>query len=169
MKRDFTKYIKSLSEKDLLKELQKLYSKFEPVRKYYEMELSNNSEKILAEFKAKIEKEYFPKRGFGKARNSVSRKVVSDFKKIAVHKKDVVELLLYRVEMMLEFTLDYGDIDEPFYNSLESSFDEACKLIRQEKLESLFKIYCQELVEKSSGFGWGVYDGLIYSFDECFE
>jgi len=168
MKREFNKYLKSLSEKELIKELQKIYTKFEPVRKYYQLELGNNSEAILNEFKTKIKKEYFPSRGYGSARNSVSRKVVSEFKKISVHSKDVVELLLYRVEMMLEFTLAYGDMDEPFYNSLESSFGEACKLIRKERLNHYYKEYCRELIGKSNNFGWGVYEGLDYSFEKCF-
>jgi len=114
MKKELNKYLSSLSEKELIKEVKKLYDKFGDVKKYYEMELGDNSEKILAEYKAKIKKEYFPTRGYGRARNSVSRKVVLDFKKIAIHQKDVVELLLYRVEMMLKFTNAYGDIDEPF-------------------------------------------------------
>jgi hypothetical protein len=169
MKREFNKYLKSLSEKELVKELQKVYSKFEPVRKYYQLELSDNSEAILSEFKAKIKKEYFPSRGYGRARNSVSRKVITDFKKISVHKKDLVELLLYRAEMMLEFTSNYGDIDQPFYNSLGSSFEEACKLIKKEKLETHYKIYCRELVGKSYNFGWGIYYDLAYSFEQNFE
>jgi len=166
MKKELNKYLSSLSEKELVKEVKKLYDKFADVKKYYEMELGDNSEKILAEYKAKIEKEYFPKRGFGRARNSVSRKVVLDFKKIAIHQKDVVELLLYRVEMMLKFTNNYGDIDEPFYNSLESSFAQACEIIAKEQLRPYFKVYCEELVRSASGFGWGVHDSMSYDYHE---
>ncbi len=160
MKKELNKYLNSLTEKELIKEVKKLYDKFPDVKKYYEMELGDNSEKILAEYKAKIEKEYFPTRGHGRARNSVSKKVVQDFKKIAIHQKDVVELLLYRVEMMLKFTNAYGDIDEPFYNSLESSFHEACKMIAKERLTSYYKIYCEELVQSASNFGWGTHDSM---------
>ena len=70
-----------MSEKELIQEIKKLYDNFEPVRQYYGMELSDDSEKVLAEFKARIKKEYFPNRGFGRASSKASRKVVSDFKK----------------------------------------------------------------------------------------
>lgn len=166
MKKELNKYLASLSEKELIQEVKKLYDKFEPVRQYYAMELSADSEKVLADFKARIKKEYFPNRGFGRASSSASRKVVSDFKKIAVHKKDVVELLLYRTEMMIDFTAAYGDIDEAFYNSLGSGFAEACKLIKREKLETYFRPLCQELISKSYDFGWGVYDELKGTYRE---
>lgn len=166
MKKELNKYLNSLSEKELIQELKKLYDKFEPIRQYYAMELSDDSEKVLAEFKARIKKEYFPNRGFGRASSKASRKVVTDFKKIAVHKKDVVDLLLYRTEMMIEFTAAYGDIDEAFYNSLSSGFAEACKLIKREKLETHFSVYCQELISQCYNFGWGVYDDLKGAYQE---
>lgn len=169
MKREFNKYLKTLSQKELIKELQTLYSKFESVKKYYQLELSGDSTVVVKEYKERIRKEYFPNRGYGAARSSVSRKVISDFKKISVHPKDIVELLLYRTEMMLEYTIAYGDIDEAFYNSLETSYEQACKLIQSEKLQMEYKVYCQELVGKANNFGWGVYDGLEYSFEKCFE
>lgn len=168
MKREFNKYLKSLGKEELIKELQKLYGKFDSVQQYYKLELSEDSEAVLAEFKAKIKKEYFPTRGYGAARNNVSRKVIIEFKKISVHPKDVVELLLYRVEKMLEFTLTYGDIDEPFYNSLISSFEQACELIEKEQLQTYYKIYCQELIGQSTNFGWGVYEELNYYYEACY-
>lgn len=168
MKREFTKFLNSLSEKEKTAELKKLYSKFPKVQEYYAMELSGNSARILEDYKKKIKNEYLPSRGYGKARSSVSRKVISDFKKIAVHPKDVIMLLLYRVEMMIEFTASYGDIDEAFYNSLGSSFREACKLIAKERLEKFFLNSCIELRDRTYNFGWGVWDELNDDLEEYF-
>ncbi len=169
MKSELNKYLKTLSKEELIKEVKKLYDKISGVKEFYKIDLSSDTSKIVQEYKEKIKKEYFPKRGYGKARSGVSRKVISDFKKISIHKKDVVELLLYRTEMMLEFTSEYGDIDEPFYNSLESSFAEACKLIHKEQLQKYYRKYCQELVSKAYSFGWGVYDSLKYDYQEYVE
>lgn len=168
MKWEFNKYLKSLSEKELIKELQKLYTKFEPVRKYYQLELSGDTEAIVKEFKDRIKKEYFPARGYGQARSSVSRKVITEFKKISIHPKDVVELLLYRTEMMLEFSLAYGDMDEGYYNSIYSSFNEACKLIAKEKLQKYYIQYCRKFIVYSDQVGWCVSFDLDYSFREHF-
>lgn len=169
MKRELNKYLSTLSDKELIKEIKKLYDKFPAVQAYYGMELSPDTEAIVAEYKQRIKEEYFPKRGFGKASSSASNKVIADFRKIAVHKKDLVDLLLYRAEMMLEFTNDYGDMDEPFYNSLGTSFRKGCELIKKERLESYYRTYCQELVNKARNFGWGMYDELYTYYHECFE
>lgn len=165
VKTELDRYLKALDRKELEAEVKKLYTKFSDVKKYYELEFSQDTTAVLNEFKAKLRKEYFPSRGFGKARNRESRKVITDFKKISIFTKDVIELLLYRVEMMIEFTKAYGDIDEPFYNSLDSSFDEACKLMAKEKLEPYFKSDCLRLIKESDDFGWGLYETLSDSYN----
>jgi len=167
-KKELSKYLKQSTKEELEKEVKNLYNKFKEVKQYYEIEFTTDTTNILENYKSKIYKEYFPAGRYGKARNNVSRKVVTDFKRIATFQKDVIELLLYRVEIMLKFTMTYGDIDEAFYNSLTRSFDEACKLTKKEKLESEFKIECSDLIDKASNFGWGVHDALTYSYEEHF-
>lgn len=169
MKKDFNRYLKSLDAKSLSNELKKLYDKFDLVRKYYEIELGQNSDAIVKEYKHKIKKEYFPTRGYGAARSSVSKKIISEFRKVSVHNSDVVELLLYRTEMMLEYTLAYGDIDEAFYNSLCSSFSQACKIISKDALQEYYRDYCLRLISMSEGFGWGVYYDLSEEYKQCFN
>ncbi len=166
MKKEFTKYLKSLDEKGLYKELQKLYAKIPAVKKYYEMELSPNTDKIVAEYKKKLKKEYFPTRGYGQGRNSMSRKIVLDFKKIAVHPIDVIELWLYRTEMMVQFTMSYGDIDEAFYNSMATGFEAACKLMEKEKLQKHFEDRCHDIIYPLGEIGWGAYDELRYLYEQ---
>ncbi|MFP4090551.1 MAG: DUF6155 family protein [Cyclobacteriaceae bacterium] len=165
-KRELNKYLESLDKKALQAEIKKLYSRLPSVKQYYELELSGDTNAQVEEVKAKIKKEYFPSRGFGKARNAVSKRYISEFRRISIFKKDVIDLLLYRCEMMIDFTLAYGDIDEPFYNSLASSYEDACKLIRKEKLVDEYQPYCEELMNKVFGLGWGVYDDLHYIFTE---
>lgn len=167
-KSELSKYLKQSTKAELEKEVKKLYDKFKEVKQYYEIEFSTDTTDILETYKQKIYKEYFPSGRYGKGRNNVSRKVVTDFKRISIFQKDVIELLLYRVEVMLKFTNTYGDIDEAFYNSLARSYDEACKLTKKEKLEAEFKIECSDLIDKASNFGWGVHDALTYSYEEHF-
>lgn len=168
MKRELNKYLNSLSEKELIREVKKLFDRFPAVQDFYAMELAADTSKILDEYKKKIQKEYMPVRGYGRASSSASLKIIRDFKKISIHAKDVVELLLYRTEMMIEFSKAYGDINEAFYNSLASSFAQACKLISKEKLEKEFRTHCQTLVGDTYDFGWGVYDELNYIYSDHF-
>jgi len=165
-KKDLSKYLKQSSKADLEKEVKKLYDKFSEVKKYYEMEFTEDTTKIVKEYKKKLYKEYFTSRGApGKGSSNASRKVITDFKKIAIFQKDVIDLLLYRVEIMLEYA-DYGDLNEAFYNSLTRSFDEACQLIANERLEEAFKDNCERLLQASYSVGWGVYDAMSYSYDQ---
>lgn len=168
-KSELNKYLKEMSKVELENEVKKIYSKFKEVKNYYEIEFSQDTTEILNKYKEKIKLEYFPKRGFGKARNRESRKVITEFKKISIFKKDVIELLLYRAEMMIEFSQQFGDIDEPFYNSLESSYEEACKLIKEEKLEKLFRTECRRLMNETYHFGWGIYTQLKYYYESNLE
>ena len=69
---------------------------------------------------------------------------------------------------MIEFTNNYGDIDESFYNSLGSSFSEACKLVRSEQLEKEYRGECRRLMSETYHIGWRLYDGLKYSYDNFF-
>lgn len=166
IKRDLNKYLDSLDKKALQAEIKKLYSRLPSVKQYYELELSGDTTAKVEQVKAKIKDEYFPSRGFGKARNAVSKKYISEFRRISVFKKDIIDLLLYRCEMMIDFTLAYGDIDEPFYNSLATSYQDACKLIRKEMLVDEYQPYCKELMQKVSDLGWGIYDDLHYIYTE---
>lgn len=169
MKKEFTKYLKSLDEKDLVKELQKLYNKIPEVAKYYEMELSVNNNKIIDGYKNELKREYFPARGYGHARSGVSRKIVLDFKKIAVHNVDVIDLWLYRTQMMAEYTMAYGDIDMPFYDSLAKGFEAACKLIEKEQLQKHYANRCQEVMGILKDIGWGIREDLKDIYDDYIQ
>lgn len=164
MKKELNHYLAKQSKPELIHEILLLFDKFDLVRKYYEVKFCEDTGPILKELKEKILNEYFPLKGMPKARNSVSKKITSDFKKIAKDQKDVVDLLLFRTEIMVDYTEAHGDIDEPFYHSLGHGFMQACKLIQQEQLEESFKIYCKELVDSTKDFGWGVYEDMEGSY-----
>jgi hypothetical protein len=164
LKKELNHYLAKRSKPELINEIQLLFEKFDLVKKYYEVKLRKDTAPILKEYKDKLLNEYFPEKGLPKARNGVSKKITSDFKKIANDPKDVVDLLLFRTEIMIDFTQAHGDIDEPFYHSLGHGFMQACKLIQQEKLEESYKIYCEELMESTKYFGWGLYDDMKDSY-----
>ncbi|WP_027003559.1 DUF6155 family protein [Hugenholtzia roseola] len=165
--KELNKYLKELTKEELEKEIRKLYSKFENVKEYYKLELGEDTSKVLGEYKRKIRGEYFSKRGMGRASSKESRKVISEFKKISIFQDDVIELLLYRVEVMQEFANEYGDagyVSEPFCSSMTTSFQEACKLIKTEKLETKFRPIVQKMVTASAYFGWYVEEAFAHYY-----
>jgi hypothetical protein len=168
-KPQFEKYLRSLAPIQLLDEMLLLYSKLKTVQEYYEGVLNSDNSETLENYKSKLQKEYMPAKGYGKARSGEARKIVLDFKKISSNQEDIVALILFRTEMMLDFTNAYGDIDEPFYNTLESCFLDACKIIKKNNLQEKFEDKCQILLDKAGDLGWGVPDSMYSIFEEYFE
>ena len=165
-KKDLNKFLKTATKSELEKEIKKLYDKFPVVEEFYAMKLSPATETVLKKYKNRLHKIYFPARGFAKPPNSKSRKVINDFKKIATSRSNIIELILYRVEMMLLFSDERGDLGEAYYNSLTRSFDEACRMIAKERLTEDFRTYGEELVQMSNSVGWGVTEALRYSWEQ---
>lgn len=163
------KYLGELTKAELEAEIKKLYSKFADVKTFYELELGDDTSDILESYKGRIHKEYFPTRGYGRARSSESRKVITEFKKVSVFQKDVIDLMLYRVEVMIQFSDKYGDMEEAFYNSIESSFQDACKLIKEERLEAAYKPVCKQLITAADSVGWGLSDVMDDIYSEFLE
>ena len=57
---------------------------------------------------------------------------MSDYFKATKDKLGQLELMVYYLETGNQFTLDLGDIDEPFYSSLESKFYRILKSLEKQ-------------------------------------
>ena len=165
---ELKKHLKTRSHEDLVKEIVELYKKFTDVKDYYTSNISLYGMKnILDKYKKIIENEFFPSRGFAKLRLSVARKAVNDFKKMTTSNFDIADIMLFYVENGVEFTNEYGDIDEQFYMSMESMYEVALKHICESKLTKEFYTRCAQVVEDTSGIGWGFHDTLGDLFWSC--
>ena len=76
--------------------------------------------------------------------------------------------MLYYVECGVQFTNDYGDIGGAFYDSIGAMFDDVCKYINKESIESLFKDRCETIVNNTKHIGWNFHDSLKASYCEHF-
>lgn len=168
--KDLKQYLNTRSREQLIAETVELFSKIDSVKDYYRGKLNlGYSVEVSEKYKSVIKHEFFPARGFGRAHLSVARKAVSDYKKVSASKFGVADMMLYYVEMGVRFTNDYGDIDEPFYNSMESMYQSAVKYIVQHGMRSQFEERCRRVVSDTSGIGWGFHDGLSYIYEEHFK
>jgi hypothetical protein len=86
----------------------------------------------LEKYRGKIVEQFFPARGFGKLKLGEARKAIRDYRKATGNLPGTAELLMTYVENGARFTHEYGDIDERFYNSVESALDELAALLRGE-------------------------------------
>lgn len=169
--RQFEKHIAQLTQEELAAELGRLFKKFKDVQHYYQMELGEKDGRsvVLAEYKKAVRSQFYSASGNPKnPKASQLRRILSDFKKMAVFQTDLVSLILYRVECAVDFTNDFGDIDSVFYESAANAFAQATKLIEAEKLQAQFAERCEEIVIQSSNTGWGFHDDLAEIHYDCF-
>nr|VFJ93592.1 MAG: hypothetical protein BECKH772A_GA0070896_1005812 [Candidatus Kentron sp. H]VFJ94203.1 MAG: hypothetical protein BECKH772B_GA0070898_1005712 [Candidatus Kentron sp. H]VFK00881.1 MAG: hypothetical protein BECKH772C_GA0070978_1005412 [Candidatus Kentron sp. H] len=76
--------------------------------------------------------------------------------------------MIHYLETGNRFTLDFGDIDEPFYMSLESMFARIIAELkkRPEKTRTAYHLRLKEVVVAATGMGWGYYDAISMLLEE---
>lgn len=122
----------------------------------------------LEAYRHKIVEQFYPKRGEGKLKMGEARKAIREYRKATGNVAGVAELLMTYVENSVRFTCEYGDIDERFYNSVESVLNELADLLRGEARE-LYPKFRERLanVEKlTDGIGWGFHDAVADTVGE---
>ena len=164
------KYFKDFSKEDAVREILELFQKFSDVRELYQSKLSEGGNAELCEkYKRIIKDEFFPMRGFGKARLSIARRAVLDFKRISSDIHCVADIMIQYVEVGVEFTREYGDIDEPFYNSMESMYEAAAGFVAEYKIADMYKARFEKMVKDTSDIGWGFHDTLSDMYEKHFS
>ena len=163
------KTLSEKSEKELLNEVTTLFKKFPQVKEYYTLLLcSDGQEQVLDKYKEKIRNEFFPKRGYGKARLSIAKKSISDFKKISQESSLIIDLMLFYVDQGVEYTASYGDIDGPFYLSMEKMYLNALELAHKSKLLLNFEKISNHIAQNACE-GWGFKDQLSEIYYDFYD
>lgn len=153
-----------LEEKELIEIIRDLYQ----FRKENKIFLASrmgigHQESLLEPYERAIRREFYPDRGFPRLNLAAARKALNDSKKANPSAEAIAELLIYYVERGVACTLEYGDIHEQFYRSLESAFVEAVALIRESGAEELiekFRPRLRDIVSDTANIGWGFHDYL---------
>jgi hypothetical protein len=166
---DLKQYLKKCSPEELVLEIAELYKRFDGVKDYYQVKLSPDSHSdVITKYKKIIGDQFFPTRGLGKAKLSIAKKAITDYKKIAENARDVVDIMLFYVEQGVLFTNEYGDISESFYSSMESVYEDAVELMAKNKIHDIFQKRCLKIVKDTSHIGWGFNDTLDDIYSDAF-
>ena len=164
------KHLKTRSQEELISDIAELFKRFQPVKDYYQIKLYPEEQKqVAAKYKKIIKDEFFPARGYGRAKLSVAKKAITEYKKVNQTSVGLVDIMLFYVEQGVKFTNAYGDINEPFYISLEGMYEKAVKEIIKYRLKDTFQKRCQKIVLDTSGMGWGFHDALSEIYEEAFK
>ena len=99
-------------------------------------------------------------------RFSVCRKAVADFKKLKPSADALAELMVSYMEWATQFTYDYGDMWEQYYDSVESNFDKTVKHIATNGLWEKYDKRLQQCVKWSDGNGYGFADAIADMYEE---
>lgn len=90
------------------------------------------------------------------------RKAISEFKKANGNIKDTLMLMTYYVQCGNDFTLEFGDIDERFYDSMRSMVHQIKDALIKEKdqglTEAILPLLEKEFERIDGQMGWGYPD-----------
>ena len=98
-------------------------------------QVEDDADAALEKYRRKIVEQFFPARGDGKLKLAEARKAIRDYRKATGNLAGTIDLMLTYVENGTEFTHEFGDINESFYNSLESVLNEMAQLLMREGKE----------------------------------
>ncbi|MBC2705126.1 DUF6155 family protein [Desulfobacula sp.] len=163
--RELEKHLAELTKKELISEISFLFKMNSFSKDYLSLKFSQGLKRsILEKYKQQVKNEFYPQRGEPKLRLSIAKKAVSEFKKVSKSQNDIADIMMFYVENGVEFTCDYGDIDERFYNSMESMFESILKFVQKHNLGKNFQTRCKKIVDDTDGIGWGFHDQLGYLY-----
>lgn len=120
-------------------------------------------DKALAPYLNRIEAAFYRKNGW--PQNYVNlkdaRSAIREYQRATLDPTGTLELMLIHVETGTEFTCEFGDIDEAFYDSLCSTLRDVKKLLLSEEGRPLYgqvRDRLAELARQTDGMGWGYGD-----------
>ncbi len=163
-KRALTKYLQSLPKEELENQVLDLYTRFKPVKDYYNFVFNPKEDKLVEEAKLKIANEYFPlKRKKARARRSVAQKFIKQFVLLGLDPTLIAEVMLFNLETAQRFNEQKQVKQEAFYKSLLNSFREATAFIDQNGLKSIYEKRLTDIVDTAFDQEWFNAEAL----DQC--
>ena len=159
--------LKKLDKDKLINLISDLYRNNKSVKDFFDFYVNPNEMEIFEKYRDKVFEAFYPKRGFNYSLKT-GKKAISDFKKLSASADLVASLMLFYVEMGVKFTNDYGDINESFYSSIETTYHAALKLMKNENLLDKFADRSRKVVNDTRNIGWGFHDCLYDSYNEFY-
>lgn len=168
---DLKKELKKFDKNKLINLISELYKKHKPVKDFFDFYVHPDEKVLFEKYKTKVFEAFYPKRGF-QLKLKDARQAINDFKKFAPSNYFLADLMLFYVECGVQFTNDFGDIDENFYLSMEKMFDQTLLLMKKEEILDQFNDRAAKILTDTDGMGWGFFDSLCdiyYNYYEAIE
>ncbi|EMR02296.1 DUF6155 family protein [Cesiribacter andamanensis] len=161
------KELRVLDKEALIALIATLYKKNTSARDYLDFYFHPNEQALYLRYQEKVFHAFYPKRG-DRYSLKEGKQALREFAKLGPSPALKAELMLFYVETGVDFTNDFGDINQSFYASLESVFLAALKLMQKEDLLGRFAKRAGEVVGATAGIGWGFHDCLAQAYADFY-
>lgn len=119
-------------------------------------------------YKGAVSDEFFPDWGYGNGSPSIAYRMLQRVESEATSTRQVLDFIFFCVETGVQYTNDYGDINEEFYMAFEDLFERAAKLAVANGLSDVYSQQAENIVTSTAEIGWGFHDELDRIFIEYF-
>ncbi len=165
-KKKLKSFLMSKDKDEIIKLVLDLYSARKEAKEYLDFFAEPNEEQKLEQYKHIIREEFYPSgKRQPKPRLSVCRKALSDFKKLNPSEESIAELMVFYMENACQFTHDYGDMWEQYYDSVEGNFDRTLRYIVLYDLWDKYDSRINQCLQWASRCGWG----FPYALNDMYE
>lgn len=127
---DIKKELKKLDKDELVELVAELYKNNKSVKEFLDFYVDPDETKMFNKYRDKVFKAFFPTRGF-QFKLKDGKQAISDFKKLGPSAELLADLMLFYVETGVKYTNQFGDIDNGFYSSLETTYEAALTLMEK--------------------------------------
>jgi len=159
-----------LNQKQLLKLVADLYRFSKENQAFFHARFGVGDDP-LAPYKKTIDECMYPDAYRNKPiQISKAKKAISSYSKAVDDPLGEIELMVFFVECGNNFTVDFGDIDEGFYDALNLMYQQAIQKVLSlpEEQQRDFKERLEKIMTSASGIGWGYYDMLCDDYYSAF-
>ena len=154
-KRELKSYLHDLSKEQLQEQIIDLYTRFKPVKEYYDFAFNPKEDKLTQQSRVKIAKEYFPVNGRrAKMRRSVAQKIIRHFRLLGVDAPIVADTMLYNIEIAQTYSSQKEIKQASFYASMLKSYQEAVSYINENGLKNEFNTRLDKIAQQAEEQHW---------------
>lgn len=159
---------------ELINLIKELYTLSKNNKSFIEVRYQINADSLDI-YKKRIEEALYPDVMSNNPVNfSAGRKAISEYKKATQDINGTLLLMVLYVKTGTQFTLDYGDMYDEFYDSLISMFHSILKVLVKEDdaMQNKYVSQLGEIVNSVQDIGWGYYDDiseLLYDYFPDFD
>jgi len=158
-KRELKSYLNELTKRQLQEQVLDLYTRFKPVKTYYNFVFNPKEEKLLDEAKFRISKEYFPQNNRKpKTRRSIAQKIIKHYLQLGVDAFIIADVMLFNIEVAQRFTKEKKINQMSFYSSMLKSYNEAISFITENGLNTDFINRLNNIYVEGKAQDWPNYD-----------